>query len=238
MTNNIPTVPFELIAKRIKRYWRPLEYNPHKGLFAPTRSGKSYLIRHGLLSIVPNARVVLIDVKPGGEPTWNGWGNQVTELSPGFGRGSDGTFNYRVMLLPGHEQGKDQIKRILEMILAEGETIVVMDDSRKITAHTPQLGFSTHVDELITDGAGIGITVILAANSTVWSTPTLRDGCGMYLMGHASNEDQRNLYSKIIGLPKEQREVFSKLPHRHFLYSDQYDGDLKLAITSLPVERN
>jgi len=236
MTTNIPNVPFTEVAKRIRRFWRPLEYNPHKGLFAPTRSGKSYLIRHGLLSIVPNARVVLIDVKPGGEPTWNGWGNQVTELSPGFGRGPDGTYNYRVMLLPGHEQGKNQIERILDMILSEGETIVVMDDSRKITAHAPQLGFSNHVDELITDGAGIGISVILAANSTVWSTPTLRDGCGMYLMGHASNEVQRAEYGKIIGLPKDKRNVFSTLPRRHFLYSDQYDGDLKLAITYLPKE--
>lgn len=231
---DIPYVPFEALSNRIKYYWNPLEYNPHKGLFAPTRSGKSYLIRHGLLSIVPNSRTVLIDVKPGGEPTWHGWGNQVEELKHGFARGSDGTYNYRVMLKPNRDEGKEQVQRILDMILAEGETILVMDDSRKITAHTPQLGMSNHVDELITDGAGIGISVILAANSTTWATPTLRDGCGIYFMGHATNEEQRAAYSKVIGLPKQYQPALSSLGRRQFLYSDQYDGELRLAITTAP----
>lgn len=237
MTSPIPVIPFESVAERVAHFWNPLEYNPHKGLLAPTRSGKSYLIRHGLLSIVPDARTVVIDVKPNGEKTWDNWGNDVTELKPGFGKGDDGTFNYRIMLLPG-ERGKTQIKSLLDMLLIEGEVILIMDDSRKITAQYPSLGLSGHVDELLTVGAGIGISVILAANSTVWATSTLRDQCGAYFIGNMQNEDERTKFAKIIGLPKEYRPALQSLSQRQFVYSDQFEGEMTLAITSLPASAN
>ena len=228
----IQTVPFPLVAARIKRYWNPYEYNPHKGLLAPTRCGKSYLIRHGLLPIVPGGRVIVIDVKPGGERTWNGWGNDVDALSHGFGRGNDGTANYRIMLQPD-ESGKAQILRVLEMVAAEGECILIMDDSRKLTAHMPGLGLSGHVDGLLNESAAIGVSVIIAANSTVWATSTLRDQCGMYFVGLMSNETERNKFAQIIGLDRDKRRVLSSLKQRQFLYSDHFDGEMRIALTGL-----
>jgi hypothetical protein len=228
----VPTLPLDIVQRRIRNYWNPYEHNPHKGLLATTRSGKSYLIRHGILPVIPHARIVLIDVKPGGERTWEGWGNDVESLSYGFGRGSDGTANYRVMLQTGR-RGKDQIRRVIDIVSAEGEVIFIMDDSRKITANDPGLGLRNHVDALLTDGAGIGISVILAANSTVWATSTLRDQCGIYFLGPMSNADERKKFANIIGLPREYQPILETLKPRQFLYSDQFDGRQRLAITGL-----
>jgi hypothetical protein len=184
------------------------------------------------LPIVPNARIVLIDVKPGGERTWAGWGNDVESLSRGFGRGPNGNANYRVMLQSG-TRGKDQIQRVIDIISTEGEVIFIMDDSRKITANNPGLGLRNHVDALLTDGAGIGISVILAANSTVWATSTLRDQCGVYFLGLMTNADQRKQFANIIGLPKEYHPTLATLKPRQFLYCDQFDGPQRLALTNL-----
>src|SRR5215469_2144138 len=168
----IPTVPFPLIATRIAARCDPFEYNPHQGWFAMSRSGKSYMIRHGVLPIFGASRIVVMDVKSGGERTWNGYGNEVTDLSPGFGIGPDGTAHYHMLV-----KSKRQAEKFLKMISAERSCVVVIDDSRKITANNPDYALSGYVDELLTIGAAIGITVIICANSTVWSTSSLRDQC-------------------------------------------------------------
>lgn len=231
-TATIPNVPFDKVARRIARYWNPDEYNPHKGILAPTGGGKSYLIRYGLLPIVPRARVVLIDVKPGGEKTWRGWGNDVTEIHPKFGLGPDGTANYRIMLQPGSE-GKAQVKRVLNIVATEGNTVLIMDDSRKITAHAPALGYANDVDALITDGRSIGITVILGAGTTTWSVGGLREQCGSYFLGMTNSARQRKEFADISGLPSEARSALDTLKPRQFLYCDRFGDDVCLAITSL-----
>lgn len=230
----VPEIDWAVIARRIKRHWRPLEINPHIGFLAPSRTGKSYLIRHGILPIATGARTVLIDVKPGGERTWDGWGNDVTEIEPGFGLGDDGTANYRVMLMPGADRGKTQVKRVFDTIMREGNCILVMDDSRKISANSPNLGLAGEVDEILTDGAALGITVILAANSTVWSVSGLRDQCGTFFLGHMANVRQQKEFADVIDLPQMYREALRSIGRRQFLYSDYHDGELKLAITGIP----
>lgn len=223
----VPTVPFPRIARRVAQYWDPYEWNPHKGLFAPAGGGKSYLIRHGLLPIVPGARTVVIDVKPGGERTWNGWGTDVISLSPGFAPG-----NYRVMVRPGDE-GKRQVRHILELIAAEGECIVIMDDSKRITAQAPNMGLAGWVNKLLDECRSIGVSVILAANSTNWVTSSLRDQCSVYFLGLMRNELERKKLSEIIGLPREYRHALATIKPHQFLYSDQFDGDIKVAITGI-----
>jgi hypothetical protein len=203
-------------------------------LLAPTGTGKSWLIRYGLLPIVPDTRKIVIDVKPGGERTWNGWGNDVDHISPGFGTGPDGTANYRIMTAPGDE-GKHQVKEVLEIVGAEGEVILIMDDSKKITANSPNMALAGYVDGLLTDSRSLGVTVILAANSTTWAVSGLRDQCSVYFIGLMRNEEQRDRFGNIIGLPRKERQVLGTLntAKRQFLYSDQYEGELKTAITSL-----
>lgn len=226
----IPTVPFPRVSQRIAARCDPFEYNPHQGWFGMSRSGKSYMIRHGILPIFGMSRIVVMDVKPGGERTWQGYGNEIDELAPGFGVGPDGTPHYHMLV-----RSKRQAEKFLKMISAEGSCVIVIDDSRKITANHPDYALSGYVDQLLTIGAAIGITVIICANSTVWSTSSLRDQCGINWIGQIANEDERKRFLRFAGLPKELLPTLNALPPRHFLYSDRYDGESRLAITALPT---
>src|ERR1700732_1552894 len=101
MTKQIDVIPITDVMKRVAKFGNPFLWNPHHGLLGPSRSGKSYLIRHGIISAWPDDRIVVIDVKPGGERTWNGWGNDVLTLPSGFGRGSNDRAHYRIMVQRG-----------------------------------------------------------------------------------------------------------------------------------------
>lgn len=222
----VPHVPFSVIARRIVAHWDPFEFNSHEAWLGMSRSGKSYAIRRGILPLAERSRKVVLDVKPGGERTWLGYGNEVSSLKPGFGTGPDGTPEYHMLVT-----SKDQVRRFLDMIGTEGSCVVVIDDSRRITANSPSFGLSEHVDQLLTIGAAIGITVIICANSTVWSTSSLRDQCGINWIGQIANEDERKRFLRNAGLPREILPTLGALPPRHFLYSDRYDGETRLAIT-------
>ncbi len=69
---NVPEIPFTLVAGRLQRNWNPTDANPHMAAFAHTRGGKSHLFRWGIFPIAPLARRVVLDVKPGGDETWDG----------------------------------------------------------------------------------------------------------------------------------------------------------------------
>jgi hypothetical protein len=222
----IPNIPFTRIAERIGAYWNPYKWNPHQSLLGISRCGKSYLIRNGILPIAGAGRIVVIDVKPGGSRTWKDYGNAVSELSPGFGTGPDGTAHYHFLA-----RSRDQVKRFLEMIALEGSCIIVLDDSRRVTANAPDWGLGSIVDALLTIGAEIGISVLICANSTVWATSALRDQTGISWIGQMANQDERAKFLRIAGLPKDLLPVLGKLKPREFLYSDRFDGDIRLALT-------
>jgi hypothetical protein len=227
MNASVPNIPFNRIAQRIAAHSDPWEHNPHQGFLAMSRSGKSFMIRHGILPIAAMSRIVVMDVKPGGAKTWNDYGNTVTELKPGFGIGENGTPFYHMLI-----SSKAQVERFIDIIAIEGSCLVVFDDSRKITANTPDYALASHVDQLLTIGAEIGLTIIICANSTVWATSGLRDQCGINWIGQMANEVERRKFIRQAGLPDTIMPMLGSLPPRHFLYSDRYDGDLRLAITS------
>lgn len=228
---SIPEVPFNRIAARIGAHWNPHEFNPHQAFLGASGSGKSFLIRHGILPIAGPSRTVVIDVKPGGSRTWKGYGNEVTELSPGFGIGPDGTAHYHLMA-----STKERAREFLELISAEGSCIVVFDDSRRITESKPNYGLSTYVDNLLTLGREAGITVLICANSTTWAASGLKDQCEINWLGKMANEMQRSMFVKIAGLPKEVMPVLGSLGPNQFLYTDRYSGQLRMAITSINVD--
>lgn len=232
MSTYVPEIAWRNVAGRVQRHWHPLEYNPHKAIFAQSRGGKSHLIRYGLLPLVPLARMVVIDVKHGGDPTWNGWGEDVTELRPGFGSSSSGHPRYRVKVLPGDE-GAVQVRRILDQLAAEGEVIVIMDDARKVTdGRAPGLKCGMVVDHLLLEGAALGISVILGANSVSWATSGLRDQCQTIMLGYLGAA-ARDDCARLVGLDKNARTELDRLAPRRFLYADGHDGELMLARTGI-----
>ena len=225
---NIPEIPFSRIGARIGAHWNPYEFNPHQSFLGASGSGKSFLIRWGILPIAGPSRIVVIDVKPGGSRTWAGYGNAVTELKPGFGIGPDGTAHYHLMA-----STKKRAHDFLEMIANEGSCIVVFDDSRRITEGKPNFGLAAYTDNLLTLGREAGISVLICANSTTWAASGLKDQCEVNWLGKMANQDQRTMFTRIAGLPKDVIPILGKLESHQFLYTDRYSGNLRMAITRI-----
>lgn len=223
---NIPEIDFSRITARVAAHWNPDEYNTHQAFLGKSGCGKSYVIRRGILPLAGPSRIVVIDVKPGGSRTWAGYGNEVTGLKPGFTTGPDGTAHYHFLA-----RSKTQVRRFLDDIANEGSCIVVLDDSRRVAEPDPNWGLKSQVDNLLTLGREIGITVLICANSTTWAPSGLKDQCGINWLGAMTNEEQRIKFARIAGLPREAVPILGKLRPHEFLYADQYDGDVRLALT-------
>src|SRR5208282_2204928 len=193
---SVPEIPFDRVAQRIASYGTdPIRRNPHQVFLAASRSGKSYLIRNGLMPLYKGSRTIVLDPKPaGGDRGWHGL-NEIEELESGTGLGPDGTPIWRINL-----KSKEHAARTLETIINEGCWVVVVDDSRRITEKPPGgWGLSGQVDGLLSLGAAIEITVIIVANSVVWATSSLRDQAMVQWLGRTSNTDQRMRFLDIAG---------------------------------------
>jgi hypothetical protein len=232
----VPEIPFERVAGRVQRLWSPTERNPHMVALGYTGAGKSHLIRWGILPAVPLARAVVLDIKPGGEPVWDGWGEDTDHLKPGFGLNASGFARYRIRLIPGHDAGQQQIRRILEQLGAEGEAVLIIDDARKITdRQQPGLGLGNVVEHLLLECRVIGLTVIVGAGSVAWLPPSLKDQPGFAWLGYVGHSDQRDEFAKVGALPREARPVLDMIAPRQWLYADHHGERLMLARTRLPA---
>jgi hypothetical protein len=157
--------------------------------------------------------------------------NDVHNLGADFGLGNDGTPRYRLLA-----RDRKQVDQIIEIAASEGSMVLVFDDSRKLS----QVGaggwnMGGRIDHLMTIAAALNLTVILCANSTVWSSSGLRDQCAVYFLGRMSNDEQRARFVGIAGLrQREYLPVLNSLPEHAFLYADRYGptGEVRLAITS------
>jgi hypothetical protein len=93
----VPSVAFGRVQGRMARLWDPFERNPHIGVYGITGSGKSHLIRYGILPLRQYSRTVVIDVKDDRDSVWRGFGESVTELPPAF-FGSADSCRWRVVV--------------------------------------------------------------------------------------------------------------------------------------------
>lgn len=230
---DVPTVPFAVVAARVDRLWDPFALNPHHAVFGTTGSGKSYLIRHGILALRPHARTLIIDVKANRDQTWQGYGQPVTELPHGFAGEGDGPAGMRYRLIVNRADGKQQVRRALEQVRAEGHCIVVIDESRSVT-ESQQLGLGSLVENIILEGRGLGITVIMGAQSSMWAVTALKDQPAALWVGRMRNGKQARSLAEIAGYGRELDPVIrSGIPPRHWLYADAWEGEPALAITSV-----
>ncbi|MGI8451166.1 MAG: hypothetical protein ACR2MP_29085, partial [Streptosporangiaceae bacterium] len=156
----VPDVPFGQVQGRITRLWDPFESNPHFAVFGITGSGKSHLIRYGILPMRAYSRTVIIDVKDDRDSVWSGFGTPVTELPKAFAGTGDGPAKCRYRVVVNRADPKPQLLRVFDQIRDEGHCLVVVDESRSITERE-QIGLGSVVENLIQVGRGIGVTLIM-----------------------------------------------------------------------------
>lgn len=225
----VPAVPISRIQGRMTRLWDPFERNPHVGVFGITGSGKSHLIRYGILPLRPYSRTVVIDVKDDRDSVWAGFGAAVAELPAAFYRSGD---NARWRLVVDRSNAQAQLKRVFEQIRGEGHCVVVVDESRSITERE-QVGLGSIVENLILEGRGLGITLIMGAQSTAWAVSALKDQPAALFIGQTSSLDQAVALAKMAGYGRDLALTISRITGRRWLYRDLWDGPPILGLTDL-----
>jgi len=241
----VPAAGWPETAQRIQsRIVRPPKVNSQMAVLGQTGAGKDHLVRWGILPAFPLARVVLLVTKHGKEATWDGWGNPVSpgQLRPGFGRGKDGTPRYRVNLIPG-QVSEEEARDFLKALAAEGEMIVVIGDTARLTDPKRMGGLNCEgeVNHMMGEGREIGLTVIACANATAWTAAGVKGQAAAIWIGK-SGPDEQGPFADIAGLPKRnvqqgrgaERDALARLPAHSWLYTDHADGPLFARITTPP----
>lgn len=232
MTVDIPTVALDRVQGRIARLGDPFDRNPHHAIFGTTGSGKSYLIRHGILPVYAFARTVVIDVKGGRDSAWHEWGQAVDSLPDSFGEGARTPADLRFRLIVDRAEGKSQVGRALDLIRGEGHCVLVLDESRSLTERE-QLGLGSTVENLLLEGRSSGVTIIVGAQSTAWTASAVRDQPGAIWAGGMRSQEQSKKIAAIMGEGRELAAEVRSTPARSWLYVDAWDGDPFLARTRI-----
>ena len=233
----VPPVPFGRIQGRMSRLWDPFERNPHIGVFGITGSGKTHLIRHGILPLREYSRTVVIDVKDDRDSVWSGWGQPVAELPPAFFRSGDRA-RWRVVV--DRRNAQAQLRRVFDQVRDEGHCVVVVDESRSITERE-QVGLGSVVENLILEGRGIGVTLIMGAQSTAWAVSALKDQPAALFIGQTSGQDQALALAKMAGGDfdaariRELALTIGRVESRQWLYRDKWEGPVMLGLTTPPA---
>lgn len=229
----LPTVPFDRVQGRMMRLWDPFERNPHIAVYGTTGSGKSHLMRYGILPLRHFSRTVVIDVKNNRDSVWAGFGEPVTELEPAFFKTGNPEQPAVWRLIVDRSNGQAQLRRVFDQIRSEGHCLIVMDESRSITERE-QMGLGSPVENLIQEGRGLGITLIIGAQSSAWAVSALKDQPGVMFMGQSTG-DQPLALAKLAGYGRELAQVISTLEARTWVYRDMWEGAPILGLTRAPA---
>ncbi|MGH3283590.1 MAG: hypothetical protein ACRDPD_02700 [Streptosporangiaceae bacterium] len=231
----VPTVPFGRIQGRVARLWDPFERNAFMVVVGITGSGKSHLMRYGILPLRSYSRTVVIDVKDDRDSVWAGFGQPVAELAPAFFRTGSKEHPAVWRVIVNRANAQAQLRRIFEQIRSEGHCVLVMDESRSITERE-QIGLGSAVENLITEGRGLGVSMIMGAQSTAWAVSALKDQAACLWIGQSSGRDQALALAKIAGYGRDLAPVIEAIPARRWLYRDKWEGAPILALTDSPAE--
>jgi hypothetical protein len=230
---SVPLVQFSRIQGRVNRLWDPFERNAFMVAVGITGSGKSHLIRHGILPLRAYSRTVVIDVKEDRDSVWTGYGKPVTELGPAFFRTGDSEHPAVWRVIVDHSSAQAQLRRIFDQIRSEGHCVLVMDESRSITERE-QTGLGSVVENLITESRGLGVSMIMGAQSSAWAVSAFKDQAACLWIGQTSGQDQALALAKMAGYGRGLAPVIEQIPARRWLYRDKWEGASILALTDAP----
>lgn len=226
----IARAPWPEVRGRLQRLWLP-GVTPHQSIIAQTGGGKSYLIAHGILPLIEDENVLIIDVK-GDDPTLNETGKAVRKIPSRFGR----TFNdwisegkprehwYRLVVADDWTDARNQVGKALQDIYKEGKWTVVFDETRALTeARIPSLNLGPQVEQMWLRGRSREICVVAATQGPRWVPRSFYEQAQFHWIGAVEDEESRKRLREIGGLEKHHLETLHTLPQYHYVYTDRLD---------------
>jgi hypothetical protein len=234
----IPTVPFEDVKSRMEDFWLPGQA-PHHSIIAQTRGGKSYLIGEGILPLIEDEHVLIIDVK-GDDPTFKEIGKPVNRIPR---RGSR-TFNdwlsegkprehwYRLIVSEDWTDARNQVGKALLDCYKEHNWTVVLDETRALTdPRIPSLNLGPIVEQMWLRGGSKGICVVAATQGPRWVPKSFYEQAQFHWIGRVEDEDSQNRLREIGGMERYHLPQIKTLPKHHFVYTDNQDDTRYRGIT-------
>lgn len=225
---------WEVAAETLEQTWGPDA--PHFSVWGQTRvAGKSHFKRYGLMPLVPNDRVLVIDNK-GGDPTWRGWGKDIGRLKKAMFRREghkprDG--HYRLVLPRKTAEARAICAEALERCFTEGEWVIVLDEGRAITdPRAPNLNLRPAVDELFLRGGSRGLMLVHGSQAPRWCTSCAYSECAHSAIGRTRDAQVHQRLQETSGFTRELVPTLAALQRHEFLLISE-GGDV-LMITKAP----
>lgn len=236
---SIPTRSWAAVQRRVDELWKP-EFAPHHSIMGQNGSGKTHLIVHGLLPLCTDDKVLIIDNK-GDDPVINAAGaKRVRHIPRNLRRATmdDGKPKsgwYQLVVYDDTPRAQDQVGNALRQIYAEGNWVVVVDETRAVSdPRSPGLGLQPELDRLWLRGRSRHISVIASTQAPRWVPSSFYDQCQFVWCSRIRDERAHQRIQEIGSMTRAHIPHIARVRKRRWLYMDDEDEDTWIAETGLP----
>lgn len=237
---SIPAKSWNQIIARVDKLWQP-QFAPHHSIMGQNGAGKSHLIVHGLLPLVTDDKVLIIDNK-GDDPVLNAAGaKSVRHLPRNIRRatmddGKPKSAWYQLKVYDDTPRAQDQVGNALRQVYAEGNWIVVLDETRAISdPRSPGLGLQPELDRLWLRGRSRHISVIAATQAPRWVPSSFYDQCQFVWCSRIRDERAHQRIMEIGSMTRAHIPHIARIRKRTWLYMDDEEEETWLGMTSPPA---
>ncbi len=236
----IPRVSWPVIRSRLQRMWFVRDA-PHHSLIGQTRSGKSYLARHGILPTCAYDRVLFIDCK-GDDPTINGLGTPVHRFPRRTKRMTRQMLQdetkarqnwFRLITHPDFTVAREQVGEALQSAFREGNWIIVADELRYLAdAKEPGLGLKGLYEQIILRGGSRGVGMVSLTQEPRWVPGSFYTQSSFYWFSRIEDEAALKRVSEV-GSSRALLPLLTTIPRHHWIYMDNLEDERYWALTKV-----
>lgn len=236
-------MPWEDVQDRLDRFWIPRQA-PHISIVAQTRSGKTYLAKHGILPLIAREPMLIIDVK-GDDPTINDEGpfgdtcqnlpwRWLRRLNVSLTGDKEQEEWFRLIVREDWEQARNQVKKAIARATKEGDWTIYIDETRALTdPKPPSLRLGAEIEDLWLRKGSRGICVVAATQGPRWVPRSFYDQPQFHFIGQVEDEDSQKRLREIGGFERYHFPQIKTLPKHHFLYTDNQEDTRYRAVTKV-----
>lgn len=234
------SVTWDRTRDRLNQFWVANE-SPHHSIIGLTGSGKSYLVRNGILPLAVWDKVLIIDVK-GDDPTLRGLGKPVKRIPHQYLRTSKQLMQekrprdnwFRLVVTENIKEANRQVHEAFSRIYDEGEWVVVIDELRALV-DTPAgmgIGHKGWWTQLMLRGRSKGISVINLTQEPAWVPSAFYTQPSFLWIGRVEDERAHKRISEV-GTSRGLMPVLPTIPKRRFMYTDNLEDARVFHMTGL-----
>lgn len=235
----VPDMGWDVVRERVAEYWDPHEC-PHHSMMGQTRSGKSYLVRHGIAPLLKFQKMLILDAK-GDDPTFRGFGRRVRGIESVTLRTvrrmireeKPGDNWFRLIIPRGQTRGREVVGEALEQVYQEGDWTVVVDELRHLVDREyPGINLKPQWEELMLRGGSRGISMVNLSQEPKWLPSSFYTQASFYWISRVEDEAVQKRITEI-GSSRALLPHLQNVPKRYWLYMDNLDDDRFWARTTV-----